>query len=485
MEENTKDKLALIKELISLVVVTLGLMGALMSNTIVGILRDVKIDPITLSIIIALLGFLMLLFVRLVFGDEKYQDFKKKALETAKDLAVIIVVIALIYSGGRYAMKQINEDIGKKTDAADLAAARKTAADKDAKATLSTVKLKDKPEKDKKKAELKDAEEQSALKTAKNKNDGSSAHSKTAKAKEDAKKQKDENKKHGGEEAIAANAKKDRGTAEVTVIVAKKGGEPTEVKISEKPNVKDETVPEKALSSGHAETYEIKVTKKPEETVEVKISGRSGETAEIKTVKPAAAETAKTAEVSRPVEKAPATSEIVLNTPKISVDEGKGQAAKKVDEAPKTSEAAVNATVQPQTPAKAPEAVKPEENQSVVINVVGTDPAEISKKTNTVKPEEIVETVTINVSDSEEIPLEEVTADPDKTTSEIGFSIKGPTENANDSKLVVEKKFGLDEAGRGVKKAGTRVIKGGADVIEKTGQGIKKGVDKIKNIFNN
>jgi len=67
----------------------------------------------------------------------------------------------------------------------------------------------------------------------------------------------------------------------------------------------------------------------------------------------------------------------------------------------------------------------------------------------------------------------------------VDFSVKGPTENANDSKLVVEKKFGLDEAGHGVKKVGEKVIKGGTVVIEKTGQGIKKGVDKIKNIFNN
>ncbi|HNY12343.1 MAG TPA: hypothetical protein PKK26_12190, partial [Candidatus Wallbacteria bacterium] len=138
MEENTKDKLSLIKEIISLVVVVLGLMGALMSNTVVGILRDVKIDPITLSIIIALLGFLILLFVRLVFGDEKYKDFKKKALETAKDLAMVIIVIALIYFGGKYAMKQISEDMEKKTGGvADVTAGKKTATDRDAKATLS------------------------------------------------------------------------------------------------------------------------------------------------------------------------------------------------------------------------------------------------------------------------------------------------------------------------------------------------------------
>ncbi|HNY12782.1 MAG TPA: hypothetical protein PKK26_14425, partial [Candidatus Wallbacteria bacterium] len=295
-------------------------------------------------------------------------------------------------------------------------------------------------EKDKKKSEIKekDEDEQAASKTAKNKNEGASAHLKTAKAKEDAKKQKDDSKKQNGEEAIAANVKKGRGAVDTV-----------EAKISVKKDAKDETDPGKSSAIGHAEKYEVRVTKKPEATEEVKIAEKAGAPDEIKAT-PA---------------KAAATAEAVLNTPKIS-------------EAPKAVDAAVNKQAQPQTPAPVIEK-KPEENQSVVINVVGTDPVEVPKK------EAALENVTVNVSNNEEIPVEEVATDADKTTSEVDFSVKGPTENANDSKLVVEKKFGLDEAGHGVKKVGEKVIKGGTVVIEKTGQGIKKGVDKIKNIFNN
>ncbi len=98
-----KDKLVLFKEILSLMIVTIGFMTALMSS---GVVRNIKIEPLTLIIIIAVLLFIVQFLVRVVFGEEKYDEIKKKVLYTARDFSIILIVIVGFYFAGKYVANQ-------------------------------------------------------------------------------------------------------------------------------------------------------------------------------------------------------------------------------------------------------------------------------------------------------------------------------------------------------------------------------------------
>ena len=74
----SNDKIAFMKEIISLMIVCLSLISALMSSAAVQFFKDIKIAPWVVILIIAVLFFVAQVILRITCGDEKYNEIKKK-----------------------------------------------------------------------------------------------------------------------------------------------------------------------------------------------------------------------------------------------------------------------------------------------------------------------------------------------------------------------------------------------------------------------
>ncbi len=127
-----KDKLVLFKEILSLMIVTIGFITALMSS---GLFKNIRIEPLTLVIIFCVIFFILQFVVRMVFGEEKYNEIKSKILSTARDFSIILLVIAGFYFAGKYAA-------GHNAAVSGGSSILKEVKEKEAEKSLSTVPLK-------------------------------------------------------------------------------------------------------------------------------------------------------------------------------------------------------------------------------------------------------------------------------------------------------------------------------------------------------
>ncbi|HBC74396.1 MAG: hypothetical protein A2008_13060 [Candidatus Wallbacteria bacterium GWC2_49_35] len=479
-----KDKLVLFKEILSLMIVTIGFITALMSS---GVVKNIKIEPVTLIIIIAVVLFIVQLLVRMVFGEDHYVEVKKKVLATARDFSIVLLIIIGFYFAGKYAanynpavqppsqtsfrVADASKEIEKGLSAAPLKNLKKEKTpqpkpkdkDKDkAAAKKSDVKHSkddEKPSKNDQKASAKHDNDQN-LKTAANEDKKDDKSAKASVAKEPVT-DKTEEKKEAQAAANSQMAEKKTEPVELTSSPA-----PAEVLKQPEKEVKTTetaTTAQAALPAAY-KTSEVSAVKeaKPVQTPEM---------AAVKEVKPE--QTAETLLAKEP------SAVPHLNVP-----------------AAATSEILIAAETKKTEPAKPAE--------PVVIDVIAEDivsaPAASPVKNEAAPTAAVDASETVSAStaskDSDEVLSYKLTKDPDEENDE-DISAAGTTvkfeqtsdelrEKVNNDKVVIKKEYeinktpyGLKNAGEKVMEGGRKIFDGGANLLEKAGHGIKKQINKV------
>ncbi len=439
-----KDKLVLFKEILSLMVVFIGFMTALTTS---GVIKNIKVEPVTLIVIIALGLFFVQFLVRVVLGEEKYNEIKSKALATARDFAIVVLVIIGFYFAGKYAAGY-NAPAGA-PDAVKIESSEETG-------QLSSAPLKN----------LKKEKSQQQVK-AKEKNAARKGDEKPSKTDEKASRTAEKPSKHEGktsktEEKTAKGDEKPSKTEEKTNVVEEKP-----VKTEEK-TVNAE---EKSIKNEHKNI-------KAEETVETSVAAgiKTGHTEEIAIARPAEAN---------------GTLELAVQAPP-QAHKTPVPAEKPPAKTDATAETAVHAAAD-----TVPVQARPAE--PVVINVIAEEtPAPAENKT---PPEAAAapQSVPKAVSDGEssEVITYKMTksGDEDDNTediSEAGTKVKFEQTSAelrdkvNNDKVMIKKEYEINKTPSGIKNAGEKVIEGGkkifdggANLLEKAGHGIKKQINKV------
>jgi hypothetical protein len=476
-----KDKLVLFKEILSLMIVTIGFITALMSS---GVVKNIKIEPVTLIIIIAVVLFVVQLLVRMVFGEEQYVEVKKKVLYTARDFSIVLLIVIGFYFAGKYAanynpaappssqtslrVADASKDVEKGLSTAPLKNLKKEKApqpkpkDKD---KAAAKKSDDKPSKDDDKTS-KTAQKATAehdddqnLKTAKNEDKKDDKGAKTDASKEPVTAKTDEKK----ETPAAANSQ-----------MAEKKTEPVELTSSSAP-AEVPKQPEKEAKTTETTTTAQAALPPSYKTSEVAVKDakpvQTTEMAPVKEVKPE--QTAETLVVKE------AATEPQLNAP-----------------AAATSETSIAAETKKTEPAKPAE--------PVVIDVIAEDiapaPAEppVKNEAATSAAADAPETASASTAakGSDEVLSYKLTKDPDEENDE-DISAAGTTvrfeqtsdelrEKVNNDKIVIKKEYeinktpsGLKTAGEKVMEGGKKIFDGGANLLEKAGHGIKKQINKV------
>ncbi len=460
-------------------VVFIGFMTALTTS---GVIKNIKVEPVTLIVIIALGLFFVQFLVRVVLGEEKYNEIKSKALATARDFAIVVLVIIGFYFAGKYAAGY-NAPAGA-PDAAKMESSEETG-------QLSSAPLKN----------LKKEKSQQQAK-AKEKPPARKGDEKPSKTDEKASRTAEKPSKHDGktsktEEKTAKGDEKPSKTEEKTNVVEEKPVKTEEktVKAEEK-SIKDEHKNLKAEETSQKDKNEISASKDvqnaaknlPDSTQEA--AGAKAETAE--TAVAAGIKTGHTEEVSiaRPAE-ANGTLELAV--------QASGEAHKTPQPMEKppvktdaTAETAVHAAAD-----TVPVQARPAE--PVVINVIAEEPPAPAE--NKTPPEAAAApqqaTKTVSSGESSEVITYKMTksGDEDDNTediSEAGTKVKFEQTSAelrdkvNNDKVMIKKEYEINKTPSGIKNAGEKVIEGGkkifdggANLLEKAGHGIKKQINKV------
>lgn len=423
-----KDKLVLFKEILSLMIVTIGFITALMSS---GIVKNIKIEPVTLIIIIAVALFIVQLLVRMVFGEEQYVEIKKKVIATLRDFSIVMLIIIGFYFAGKYAA-----NYNPSAQPPEQPPIQTADVSKEAEKSLSAAPLKN-------------------LKKEK----ASSAKSKDKdKEKDKAAAKKSDDKHSGDDEKSAKTAQKASVKHEDEKnLKTAKNEDKKDDKTSEVSAVKEAAPVQSAETAAVKETEPVQITEtpvlkeaKPEKTAETSIAK------EIKTEH--------TAEAS--ITKTPAAPPAVKEAQPAA-----------------TAETAIAAG------GKKPEPVKPAE--TVVIDVIAEDtapaPAAPAVKNEAApaaaKASDEVQTYKLTKDPDEE---------NDEDISAAGTSVKFEQtsdelrEKVNNDKVIIKKEYeinktpsGLKNAGEKVMEGGKKIFDGGANLLEKAGHGIKKQINKV------
>ena len=452
-----KDKLVLFKEILSLMIVTIGFMTALMSS---GVVRNIKVEPLTLIIIIAVLLFIVQFLVRVVFGEEKYDEIKKKVLYTARDFSIIIIVIVGFYFAGKYVANQSAPLSGP----VQKPAVESQTADND----LSTVSLKN-SKKEKPVSPVKPKDKQASKKS-----DERPSKTKLKAAIEEVK------------------------TVKKPVAIEKKATAEVKPEKTAEASLMSEVKNEKTVGAIISEV-------RPEKTAEVKTvtEAKIEKTAEAKIISEAKIE--KTSEASlitevkpeKPVEtsiineiKSEKTAEASLKPEIVSANAGHGAAEtvlatieNKIDKVPqKTETVVINVTAEDE----------PDNNELPLEPVLEPAAESQAADESAAKPagEGSGEVLTYKMIKDED--LEDNAADDStvvggaKTSVEFERTSSDLREKVNNDKVIIKKEYELNKTPGGIKNAGDKILEGGrkifdggANLIEKAGQGIKKQVDKV------
>ncbi len=480
----SNDKIAFMKEIISLMIVCLSLISALMSSAAVQFFKDIKIAPWVVILIIAVLFFVAQVILRITCGDEKYNEIKKKIFSTALDYAVIVAVIAGLYFGGKYAVNEYYSQSSESSVKTENTKDVKETSKQDPKVTKAAVavnKAKDKEhdrekekdrekqaqkEKDAKKLPAKAAEEKANVKTAKS----------TESSKETSKKEKADHKESTAKAADSKNAEKNNDKiAENTA--QKQNSAPVDAnKDAVKPAavVTDKTQAAETVKPQPAEiikTQEVAV--KPEKAIEDKKATTEAAVSPSQPAVPAKVETAKLAEA--------------LKSDEVKISEDKKGVSPAAPAVSNTNVVTSNTNTVTTAPANTAQ-------QSVVINVTGTNEVQgvTVKAQQGTKPAETVPAQANQPASEEAAPKTEVTVDDiDGTSNSVPLaplnkdnsdSLKSQ-DQLKDDNIKVQKDFDLKDAGDQLQKAGEKVVKGGKVVLDKTGRGLKKGFEGIKKVF--
>jgi len=455
--DDPKDKLVLFKEILSLMIVTLGFITALISS---GILKNFTIDPFTFLILAVIIFFIIQLIVRFTFGEEKYSEIKKKTIATIRDFAIVLMIIVGCYFGGKYASGNLNASlISEKSGAI-----KETAGEK----SLSATPLKN----------LKKEKNEQSLKSKEK------ASSKDVK-KSEPKEREEAQSKHNREES------------------ASKINKSNEEKNS--PNAK---------SAHNAKNGEIKKPVKTEDSAEtepLKSKEKAVANARPNTQNQEEKQTNKTDEKTGSVN---ANAAIITEDPKIKT--GENNAASKTDETALTSikktdevkistqslpdqkTSSVETAIVPKAVSENSKNEKKTSNgtESVVINVVSEDEAEVPVKTEIKienKAEELPEGNSANAK-TDEVKTYKLKTEkqddellkPGSTSVDFEQTAPDAREKTNDDKIIVKKEYEINEGSNGLKKVGGKVVEGGKKIIdggtnlfERAGSGIKKQFNKI------
>ncbi len=454
-----KDKLVLFKEILSLMVVFIGFMTALTTS---GVIKNIKVEPVTLIVLIALGLFFVQFLVRVILGEEKYGEIKSKALSTARDFAIVVLVIIGFYFAGKYAAGYNAPSGGQ--EASKIESSEETG--QLSSAPLKNLK-KEKPQqhaKTKEKAAAKKGDERPAKTDEKT----SRAAEKTSKPEEKAPKTEE---KPSKTEEKTAKAEEKSYKNEHKNLKAEENAQKGKSEISDSKGVQSAA---KALPPAGPQAPAVK-----DETAEASVAAeiKTGHTGELSIALPA---------------KADLTSEVVSQTPPEppKKSEPAEKASVKIDA---TAETAVHAAAE-----TSPVQAKPAE--PVVINVIAEEPpaAPVEKK---MPPEEPVAAEqapkAASAGESSEVITYKMTKagdeeDNTEDISEAGTTVKFEQTSAelrdkvNNDKVMIKKEYEINKTPSGIKNAGEKVIEGGkkifdggANLLEKAGQGIKKQINKV------
>ncbi len=452
-----KDKLVLFKEILSLMIVTIGFMTALMSS---GIVRNIKVEPLTLVVIIAVILFFIQFLVRVVFGEEKYDEIKRKVLYTARDFSIILIVMAGFYFAGKYVANQSAPLSGQVQKPAGES--------KTADNSLSTAPLKN-LKKEKPVSQVKPKDKQASIKSdekpSKTELKAAPPEVKSVKKPAAAEKKVTAEVKPEKNAATTVSEVRPEKTSEVTTAAEAKIEKTAEAAIinevkSEKPV---ETVVISEAKIEKTSETSIITEAKPEKTVETTI---------ISEVKPE-----KTAETSLMTGTLSAETSHGAIVPASATVENK---ADKVKKNPETVVITVTAEDEPDNnelplePVLKPAVESPAVNKSAV-KPAGEDSDEVLSY-KMVKDED----AGVDIKDDSAV------VGGAKTSVEFERTSSDLREKVNNDKVIIKKEYELNKTPGGIKNAGDKLLDGGrklfdggADLIEKAGQGIKKQVDKV------
>lgn len=425
-----KDKLALMKEVLSLCVVLIGFITALISSGALVALKSVKIDPTIFFIVLAVVLFIVQLILRIMLGEEKYVAARKKVISTARDFAILIIAVAVCYFGGRYAWDAWNAPpaVAEKAAAPAVkkpAAERKPEPAHEARDAKTDAKVEPKPEK--------------------------KPDKKTASAKKPAR---DEDEKDERDQKPSAK-KTSRTHAEDQKNADAKPADAKQAKREEKEPPKTASAPPERATA----TVEVK---RP--SVKITVDLNSGETQIVRT---------------SPSESVPKVTTVKLPDTPDSVEIKVAKADPKTVSveiakvpAPPAEKTGATAPVEVAGPA-APAAEKTAEVENVVINVTAPKPAPAEPEKSTVEVEMPKAT-----EEDPEITVDENNSDTTGATFKLEMPSPRYAEKTDDRTLVVKKEIEPSS----IKKAGEKIVEGGSNLLEKAGRGIKKNIDKIKNL---
>ncbi len=471
-----KDKLVLFKEILSLMIVTIGFMTALMSS---GVVRNIKVEPLTLIIIIAVLLFIVQFLVRVVFGEEKYDEIKKRVLYTARDFSIILIVIIGFYFAGKYVANQSAPLSGP----VPKPAVESQTADND----LSAAPLKNlKKEKPVSPVKPKD-------KQASKKNDERPSKTQLKAAPEEVKTVK---KPVTVEKKITAEVKPEK-TAEASLMIEAKNEKTSGAIISE-------VRPEKTMEVKTVTEAKIEKTAEAKIISEAKIekTAEASLMTEVKPEKPVETSIISEVKPEKPVEtliisevKSEKTAEASLKPEAVSVDTGHSAAEmvlatveNKIDKVPKKTETVViNVTAEdePDNNELPLEAVLEPAAESPAVESPAAD--ESAAKPAGEGSDEVLTYKMIKDEDVEDNARDDSTVvGGAKTSVEFERTSSDLREKVNNDKVIIKKEYELNKTPGGIKNAGDKILEGGrkifdggANLIEKAGQGIKKQVDKV------
>jgi len=468
-----KDKLALMKEILSLCVVLIGFITALLSSGAFVAMKNVKIDPTVFFIVLAIVIFVIQLLLRIFLGEEKYIAARKKVISTARDFAIGIIIIAVFYFGGKYAWEAWNEpakpEERKSADRASGKTDDKASASQKKPASEST------PNKaDSRKDSRPDTKADSTADAKPDSKDSKNDHKPEAKTDKKPDKKTASVKKHNrDEQADDAKTQKDKKPLKTSTAAADKPAvddkpSPAGKQVNSGISMPDEKTDARADKAAHEENTVTVEVKRP--AVKITVNMNSGEAEIVKTTASGRKE--------------------ITTTPKI-VEPSTGKVALSVSK-PDEKTVAVEiskAPPQPQVIQQPPVDAKTAEVENVVINVA--PPKAEEKKPEEKQPPAAAQppaeaeksSVEVEIPKTTEEDPEIVIDDESKSDTTSAFiKIETPSsrfaEKSDDKTLVVKKEIEPSS----IKKAGEKIVEGGADLLGKAGRGIKRNIDKLKNI---